>query len=309
MLPQQVIEGLQRKVGELGTKRVLIQLPEGLKPKALSIARELEKLGFDPVISGDPCFGACDLRFLENSITLHIGHSKMLEDPRVVYWEYRYDIDPSEAIIENLNKIEETKLGLVTTVQHINHLGKMADLLRSKGKQVWVGDPGPRSTYPGQVLGCDTGSATSVSSNVDAFLFIGTGVFHPLLVTYQTRKKVYAVDPFSKEMQVITGERFEKEKALRITKAMESKRFGVVMSSKPGQYFPEVAREVVKRIREKGYEAYEIILDLITPEILKGLGFDCYVITACPRIVLDDWKNYSVPILLPEEVYSLLEIK
>ncbi len=309
MLPQEVLEELEKKSREHGTRSVLIQLPEGLKPKAKSISDELEKLGFDPIVDANPCFGACDLRFLESAITLHVGHSRMLDLEPVVYWEYRYDVDPWPSVEENMEKIKEERLGLVTTVQHIGFLDKIKKKLEEHGKTVFIGSPGPRITYPGQVLGCDASTAVSIMDKVDAFIFVGTGVFHPMLVAYQTGKQVYAIDPFSKEAKIVNDSQMVKERHLRITKAMNAKSFGVVMSSKPGQFFPDLADKLVKDIKKAGLQSGKIILDLITPDEINYLGYDAYVITACPRIVLDDWKNYKVPILLPDELYSLLEMR
>ncbi len=309
MLPQRVVEELEKKSSELGTRRVLVQLPEGLKPKAREVSEELVSKGFEPIISADPCFGACDLKFENNAITLHVGHSRMLDLEPVVYWEYRYDIDPWPAIQRNLEKIDAERLGLVTTVQHIGFIDRIKANLEKEGKRVFVGPPGPRVTYPGQVLGCDASTALSIKDEVDAFLYFGSGVFHPMFVAFQTKRIVYAVDPFSGEFQTVDWDKIEKERALRISKAMNAKSFGVVLGAKPGQRFEGVAESVVKEIREAGLEAGLIEAELIQPEVLDYLGFDAYVITACPRIVLDDWKNYRKPILLPDEVHSLLAIR
>ncbi len=309
MLPQGVLEELERKARKYGTRKILVQLPEGLKPKAKEISESLASRGFEPIVSGDPCFGACDLKFLENAITLHVGHSRMLDLEPVVYWEYRYDLNPWPSIEKNLGEIKENKLGIVTTVQHIGFLEEVKEKLEKSGKTAVIGNPGPRVTYPGQVLGCDASTAISIMDKVEAFVFIGTGVFHPLLVAFQTKKPVYAIDPFSGEMKRITGESLERERALRITKAMNTKSFGIVLSSKPGQYFPEIAERIAEEVRERGLFASKIIMDNISPEALDYLGFEAYVITACPRIVMDDWKNYRKPILLPDEVHDLLETR
>ena len=38
----------------------------------------------------------------------------------------------------------------------------------------------------GQVLGCNTSSAGAVMEDIDCFLFVGTGSFHPLAVALAT---------------------------------------------------------------------------------------------------------------------------
>ena len=60
---------LDRIVDEItksSAKIVGLQFPEGLKTKALEIAREIEKrAGCTTVIFADPCYGACDTKDLE----------------------------------------------------------------------------------------------------------------------------------------------------------------------------------------------------------------------------------------------------
>jgi 2-(3-amino-3-carboxypropyl)histidine synthase len=39
------------------------------------------------------------------------------------------------------------------------------------------------------------------------------------------------------------------------------------------------------------------------------LGIDCFVSTACPRIAIDDYMQYKVPIITPIELDILLGYK
>ena len=89
MIPEEVFGELKGK----GNTRVLVQLPEGLKAKATEIASELSAKGFEPIVSGDPCFGACDLKTLKGATTLHVGHSEFVKQENIVYWDYEYDQD------------------------------------------------------------------------------------------------------------------------------------------------------------------------------------------------------------------------
>ncbi len=62
-------------------KRVCIQLPDGLKPKANDIVEEVEKKTRSKVfIWGGSCYGACDLPQGLNNIKIDLlvqfGHSK-----------------------------------------------------------------------------------------------------------------------------------------------------------------------------------------------------------------------------------------
>ncbi len=60
-------------------KRVCIQLPEGLKEKALMIAKILEeKTKAEIFIWADTCFGPCDVPKLEDvDLIIQWGHRKL----------------------------------------------------------------------------------------------------------------------------------------------------------------------------------------------------------------------------------------
>src|SRR3989344_5650040 len=69
-------------------------------------------------------------------------------------------------------------IGLATTVQFIDYVDEIKNYLESKGKIIFIGRM--RQKYEGQLLGCDQGGAEKIKDKVDAFLYVGTGVFHPL---------------------------------------------------------------------------------------------------------------------------------
>ena len=73
-------------------RRVCIQLPDGLKPKAADIQRELEeKTGAEIIFWAGSCFGACDipvgLEKLGVDMIIQFGHSGWR--PRLEGYEYR----------------------------------------------------------------------------------------------------------------------------------------------------------------------------------------------------------------------------
>ncbi|MGO9644032.1 MAG: diphthamide synthesis protein, partial [Candidatus Bathyarchaeia archaeon] len=50
------------EVKKRGSKRILLQMPEGLKPIGFRVAKLLEENAkVEVFVSGDPCYGACDL--------------------------------------------------------------------------------------------------------------------------------------------------------------------------------------------------------------------------------------------------------
>ena len=295
MIPEEAFRELKNK----GKKRVLLQLPEGLKPKARELASELSARGFEPIVSGDPCFGACDIKTLKGATTLHIGHSEFMRQENIVYWEYAYEQSLVQAAEKALPMIGES-VGLFTTVQHLGKIGEARELLEAKGKKVFTS--AGKTTREYQILGCDAAGAVAIKEKVDSFLYIGGGRFHPIAIAYYTKKPVVAVDPFSLEVQEIDSSVWEKDRALRQTKAMNADSFGIVVSSKPGQKNWNLTETVKKKLESDGKKVIVLYMENITPDALMQFSVDAFVITTCPRIVVDDWKNYKKAVLLPEEI-------
>lgn len=71
------IDKLKEEIKKRGWKRVLIQLPDGLKPKAKEIVEELEKEGLEVYIWIGSNYGACDIpnvKFVDGII--NFGHKR-----------------------------------------------------------------------------------------------------------------------------------------------------------------------------------------------------------------------------------------
>lgn len=78
------IEEAVKKIREIGAKQVLIQLPDGLKPKATEIAAHLEReTQASIVIWADSCWGVCDtpvgINNLGFDLLIQFGHSTSLK--------------------------------------------------------------------------------------------------------------------------------------------------------------------------------------------------------------------------------------
>jgi 2-(3-amino-3-carboxypropyl)histidine synthase len=74
------IEKAVEKIKKEEAKLVCIQMPEGLKPKAVDIAKELEeKTEAKILIWADTCYGGCDvpleLKFLNIDLLIQFGHN------------------------------------------------------------------------------------------------------------------------------------------------------------------------------------------------------------------------------------------
>ena len=283
-------------------KTIGLQFPEGFKRKALNIANELEtETSAAIIISGNPCFGACDIDTAfagKVDIMFHFGHSKMGRFDNVVFIEARSNADVLPCIKTALPLLKTTKLGLITTVQHIHKLGEVTKFLCENGIEAIPGKGDNRVSYPGQVLGCNF---TAAHIDREEYLYIGSGIFHPLGVAIATGKIVVAADPYMNTAMVVSPEKFLRKRSGYIAKAMDGNIFGIIVSTKSGQNRIELANRLAGIAKKHGKYAHLIMMDLVTPDQLLAFKVDAYVNTACPRITIDDAERVHVPILTPQE--------
>ena len=47
------------------------------------------------------------------------------------------------------------------------------------------------SVIGGQITGCNINNALKIKNKVNSFLYIGSGIFHPIEIAIKTKKKVY----------------------------------------------------------------------------------------------------------------------
>ena len=94
------------------------------------------------------------------------------------------------------------------------------------------------------------------------------------------------------------------------TIAKNSKRFGIMVSSKPGQKNLEKAVALQKGLREQGKEAAIIYMDEIRAEHINNYSeAEILVNTACPRIAVDGINGIDRPILTINETEVVLELR
>ena len=207
-----------------------------------------------------------------------------------------------------------TKIGLTTTPQHIDVLDSACKILSENGFETVVGKGDNRIDFPGQILGCNFTSATKIKDDVDMFLHIGSGNFHPLGMMISTDKDVIVCDPYTKKVTFKELSDFKdivlKQRYGAISRAKAAKKFGIIVSYKKGQNRIDEAFRLKKLIEKKGKEAYIISVDYVNPANLETFrDIDCFVSTACPRIAIDDYLSYKMPIITPVELEIVLGVK
>ena len=298
------VAGLIGKLRKRGAKTVALQFPEGLKRKAAGVAAALREAGFEVIVSGDPCYGACDLALgmLEYAdVLVHFGHAPVDERQDVICEPYPvgFDITVLEKAIPLLGG---ARAGLVTTVQHAHLVPVMEAFLKAHGVAVEVAGGSGRTPLPGQVLGCRFEAAKIPGA--DIILFVGTGRFHPTGIALATGKRVIALDPLASTAGEVTAEALLRRRFAAIEKARKASTIGILVSSKSGQNRIRLARQLAG-LGGPGGNAVLVMMCEVSPGELLNLGFGAYVNTACPRLAYDDQVRFPVPVLSPPE-YEIL---
>lgn len=189
------------------------------------------------------------------------------------------DID----ILPLLKKVKlKGKIGILTTAQYTNQLKKIQEAL-------------PNSIIGGQVIGCEAHSALHIQKDVDHFLFIGSGQFHPIEIALATEKDVYLLNPESQTFDKINQkdiEAYVNRKKGILKKFLTAKKIGVIITIKPGQYHAkqyftlDKKISMVKKLKAlENKEVYYFVCDTLDFNELENYSdIECWVNTACPRL-------------------------
>lgn len=312
---------IERIVGEirrLGARRILIQMPDGLKGLAPYLEDELRKRAGDLeiVFSASPSWGACvleDLEAMEGGFDLlvHIGHVEYpFYRPRhrtlfiPAYSNIEIPVDLVERASEILERRGVKRVGLFTTIQHARQIPRVAEIL-SKRYHVVLHSMGSA------LVGCDYSKPYSLRGYVDAYVIISGGVFHALgLGLAIPGKPVIKIDPYEGKAVDLTDEieRTIRKRIYMIYKAMDARTWALIDGVK-GQNRSWYRRYLRELIEKRGGRAIEYIAYIITRETLLNIDkpdIDAYVVLACPRIPTDDLGDFHKPVLTPAEARMAL---
>lgn len=180
-----------------------------------------------------------------------------------------------------IDKLPE-KIGIITTAQFADRLNEIKGqlgtkkLITAKGKQ----------KHEAQVLGCDASATEKIKDKVDAFLYVGSGEFHPLWIAIKTKKPVYCFNPLTTMFSEISKkdiEEHEKKRKGALIRFLSSEHIGILASTKPGQNNLKRAMELKEKL--KGKNCFLFAFDTLDTRELENFPFiECWVNTACPRI-------------------------
>jgi 2-(3-amino-3-carboxypropyl)histidine synthase len=297
------LDRIAAEAAERDADRVGIQFPEGLKRRAPAVADDLRaELDATVMISGQPCYGACDLDtelMRRADLFVHFGHSPMKESDRILYVPLFSNVEVAPIVDESLAELadpaEDPDVGLVTTAQHMNRFDEMRAQLEDEGYEVHTRRGDERLTHEGQVLGCNYASAEVPADQV---LYVGGGKFHPLgLAMEHPDKRVVIADPVNNVVTLAEPDEFLKQRYAAVHRAMDAESWGIIACTKIGQRRWEEAEAIV----DANDDAYLITLDEVTPDRLLNFDLDAFVNTGCPRVTTDDGPQFDKPLLTPGE--------
>ena len=213
---------------------------------------------------------------------------------KTIYVPCKSRIDPLPILEEHQDILKDSvTIGLISTIQHLHHLPGIKTHLEETGKKILVA---------GQVLGCDVENATKIASEVDCFLYVGSGRFHPLKIAVETDKPVYVLNTEAKELAEITGvdvEKLLKKKKGRISRAISAETFGILVSTKTCQMKADSSWKLKEKIESLGKNAFVFAGEEINPDNVLAFKVDAWVNTACPRITED---YFAKPVINPDEL-------
>ncbi len=289
-------------------KLVVFEGPEGLLDKLKDLAGEIEKeKDVAVVVIGDPCRGSCDLKashIPQADLVFHFGHVPTVSThhKNLRFVDAWVEVkNPLKKMLtkENLEIIGSMgKIGLATTNTYEKICVTVKKFLEKEGFNV-LGEIA-------EITGCNFDKAMEIEEKIDSFLFVGDGRFHPIGLSLVTEKPVYKLGLEEKNIKNLeeTKEKIVRKRLAIIEKARESKKIGILIGLKTGQKNISSALKV-RDLLSKKYETTLIAMDEITPaKTLNFKGIDSYVVTACPRVPLDDVENYVKPMLtLKEGIY------
>lgn len=173
-----------------------------------------------------------------------------------------------EPILKKI-KIPEKKVGLFTTVQFEHAVKNIKD---------------DGFIFCGSVLGCNVNNVLPVADKVDAFLFIGSGDFHPLSLK-RFKKPIYVANPLTDKFGKITEkdlEKLEKEQKGKLMKYLAAKKVGIIVCTKLGQNLFYQAIKLQDKLKK---ESFLFICNDVDPVEFENFpDVDMWINTACPRI-------------------------
>jgi 2-(3-amino-3-carboxypropyl)histidine synthase len=211
---------------------------------------------------------------------------------KIFYVPAKQQVRISTQFAKDFSKRIPKNIGLVSTIQFSYLIPELANILKSEGKNIFV-------YGKGQVLGCNFDSVIKIQDKVDAFIYLGSGKFHPLQFSLKLKQKkqIFLFNPVIEQFTEFDWKDTEKiklqKKALQV-KFLSSNKIGILVSTKPGQSKLKEALELKSKLEKKGKKTYLFIMDNFISDQLENWQDLTWINTACPGLAQDfNLLNFS----------------
>jgi 2-(3-amino-3-carboxypropyl)histidine synthase len=212
--------------------------------------------------------------------------------------KYNGEIELDKKFLDYLKKQKFKTVGLYAAIQFIPGIENVVKALNKIGIKAISSRP-ERTFVKYQILGCDIYEGNlNLKEDVDAFLYIGDGLFHPRALVFLQRdrkdfKPVIIYDPTINRHSVLTQKDVSKilmkHKANR-SRFLAADNIGVIVTMKPGQQHLHYHEKLKKKYPDKKF--YVFVDDNVQFSKMENYSFiKAWVNTACPRIGFDDILN------------------
>ena len=310
-------EKLVAELKKIKPKKVLVQLPEGIKQNTVEIFETIEDLGIEVIFSGETSWGGCSIALqeaeaLQVDLIVHFGHAKFIDaDFPVLYIEIKDELNLKPLLEKSLKKLEKFKtLGLSYSIQHKHDIENIKKFYEDNGKKIILSKKLGNIAYEGHIVGCQYSGLKAIENKVDCFVIIGNN-FHSIGAVLSVEKPVILVDVYNNEIKEMNKlrDKILKQRLFSIEKFKEAENIGIIIEIKSGQKFGS-PKFLIDKLKEQGKNPIIITMSEITPEkIMNFYNIDAFIELACPRIAIDDFAKYSKPILTSKEALVGLGIK
>lgn len=316
------LDRIKNFIQENGCEKILVQLPEGLLDNPLKeVIQSLSLTGVKIFVSGDPSYGACDLatgiaKNLNCDLLIHFGHTNYSFESKIesaldfldvmfVPAFYKTSIEKFHPqILQHLRKLNWTRIGLVATSQHLKNLEEIKNLLTSNDFEAVIHNKG-------QIIGCNVNNAYKIAESVDGIVSLHAGLFHSYGLILNTSTPIFQFNPYTGETKFFSKEEREVKIRKRYTKIDQARRalnWGILGSTKIGQFNSKQINRAEKLIQTSKKLSTTIIAENLNPQHLMNIRWiDAWVVTACPRLAIDDGIRFDKPVLTFKEFLYLFK--
>jgi len=311
------IPKLVRELKKRKPKKVLVQLPEGIKQNAIEISKVIENLGIEVIFSGETSWGGCSIAIQEAEalnvdLIVHFGHAKFIDaDFPILYIEVKDKLNLKPILKKSLNILKKFKtIGLSYSIQHRHDIENIKKFYEDNGKKIIFSEKKGLVEYEGHIVGCQYRGLQTIEKEVDCFVIIGNN-FHSMGAALSVNKPVILIDVYNDEVRSMEGlkNKILKQRIISIEKLKEAKNVGIIIEIKPGQKFG-TPKLLIDKLKEQGKNPILITMNELTPDKLMNFyNIDAFIELACPRIAIDDFAKYHKPILTFKEALVALNVK